>query len=454
MLPYGGKTIRTYSDFVKHPTANTDCVTVSNYQYGWFKLGNNLYVPDTGRTYTVPNSNASVPGMTYDKWFIDVTNASNVNYVNAYDMTGMNSMQSPPATMPTPYQIIPNFSQTVYNVFQNTYRSESGTGLICFCDIAINESVIIDLNSWNSSTHTFDVNYRISSGMCCCIANTNYSACIPYNQQDSICIYDMTGGTPTLYRTMSLPSGVTPSIICGLNNSVWVSNNTTAGTLVYDITTGTYSTCNMALPWNSARQNLRFTFVDDVMVGYYINIPITTNNTLKTYCLTDANPSTITSLNSVACDWSAGNEFPANYYLTKIQTATNNNTLALVMSTITYYASSGSVVYYFHQNYVFDLGKFIDDPNHAFTYNIDNIYYDASAYLNSYGVYVPYGPYVFVDNRIRVPIEYFMPYRVIGSTHTIGTTREYKQINGKRFAVTVSNTPAFNGLPPGTRARL
>ena len=124
------------------------------------------------------------------------------------------------------------------------------------------------------------------------------------------------------------------------------------------------------------------------------------------------------------------------------------------MSTITYYASSGSVVYYFHQNYVFDLGKFIDDPNHAFTYNIDNIYYDASAYLNSYGVYVPYGPYVFVDNRIRVPIEYFMPYRVIGSTHTIGTTREYKQINGKRFAVTVSNTPAFNGLPPGTRARL
>lgn len=454
MLPYGGKTIRTYSDFVKHPTANTDCITVSNYQYGWFKLGNNLYVPDTGRTYTVPNSNPSVPGMTYDKWFIDVTNGNNVNYVNAYDMTGMNSMQSPPDNMPTPYQIIPNFSQTVYNIFQNTYRTESGTGLICFCDIAINESVIIDLNSWNSSTNTFDVNYRIASGMCCCIANTNYIAYIPYDQQDSICIYDMTGGTPTLYRTMSLPSGVTPIIICGLNNSVWVSNNTTAGTLVYDIITGTYSTCNMALPWNSARENLRFTFVDDVMVGYYINIPITTNNTLKTYCLTDANPSTIISLNSVACNWSAGNGYPANYYLTKIQTATNNNTLALVMSTITYYASSWSAVYYFHQNYVFDLGKFIDDPNHAFTYNIDNIFYDASAYINSYGVYVPYGPYVFVDNRIRVPIEYFMPYRVIGSTHTIGTTREYKQINGKRFAVTVSNTPAFNGLPPGTRARL
>ena len=80
--------------------------------------------------------------MTYDKWFIDVTNGNNVNYVNAYDMTGMNSMQSPPDNMPTPYQIIPNFSQTVYTIFQNTYRTESGTGLICFCDIAINESVI------------------------------------------------------------------------------------------------------------------------------------------------------------------------------------------------------------------------------------------------------------------------------------------------------------------------
>ena len=449
MTPYGGKTIQTYSDFVKYPSSSI-CTSVSNYQYGWFKLGNKVYVPDTGRTYTLTSSGASIPSMTYDKWLIDISNASNVNYINAYDMTGMASMQSTPDTMPAPYHVIPNFSQTVYNIFQNTYRTESGTGLICFCDIGINESVIIDLNSWNSSTNSFDVNYRIASGMCCCIANTNYVAYIPYNQQDSICVYDMTGGTPTLYRTMSLPSGVTPSIICGLNNSVWVSNNTTAGTLVYDITTGTYLTCNMALPWNSSRQNLRFTFVDDVMVGYYINIPITTNNnTLKTYCLTDANPSAIISLNSVASSGYSNTGLPSNYCLTKIQTATNSNTLALLMATI---YNNGSDHY--HHNLVFDLGKFIDDPSHAFTYNIDNIYYDSATWDNAYGVYVPYGPYVFVDNRIRVPIEYFMPYRVIGSTHTIGTTREYKQINGKRFSVTVSNTPVFNGLPPGTRARL
>lgn len=449
MLPYGGKTIQTFSDFVKYP-GKSDCANVSNYQYGWFKLGNKVYVPDTGRTYSLSSSSASVPSMTYDKWLIDVTNAGSVNYINAYDMTGMASVQTPPDNMPTPYHIIPNFSQTVYNIFQNTYRTESGTGLICFCDISINESVIIDLTSWNSSTNEFDVNYRIASGLCCCIANTNYVAYIPYSQPDSICVYDMTGGTPTLYRTMALPSGVTPSIICGLNNSVWVSNNTTAGTLVYDITTGTYLTCNMALPWNSSRQNLRFTFVDDVMVGYYINIPITTNNnTLRTYCLTDANPSAIISLNSVASSGYSNSGWPSNYCLIKIQTATNSNTLALLMTTV--YNNSND---FYHHNLVFDLGKFIDDPNHAFTYNIDNIYYDSATWDNAYGVYVPYGQYVFVDNRIRVPIEYFMPYRVIGSTHTIGTNREYKQINGKRFSVTVSNAPAFNGLPPGTRGRL
>lgn len=455
MVPYGGKTINTVNEFTKHASTTKDCISTFNYEYGWFKFGTKLYVPDTAKSYTVPNTSATIPGMTYDKWFVDVTNANNVNYVNVYDMTGMNSLQNPPAAMPTPYQIIPNFSQTVYNIFQNTYRTESGTGLICFCDTTINESVVIDLNTWNSSTNTFDVNYRVDSGMCCCISNSHFIAYIPYAHQDSIYVYDMTGGTPTLYRTLSLPSGVTPSIICGLNNLIWVSNNTAAGTLVYNITTGESSTCNMALPWNSSRQNLRFTFVDDVMVGYYINISITTAHTMKTYCLNANDPSTIVSLNSVGCNWGANNDWPAQYYLTKIQTSTSSNTLALVMSTITGNGSHSTYGNFnAHQNFVFDLGKFIDDPSHSFTYNIDNIYYDAANAVNTYGVYVPYGPYVFVDNRIRVPIEYFMPYKVIGSTHTIGTTREYKQINGKRFSVTVSNTPAFNGLPPGTRARL
>jgi hypothetical protein len=51
-------------------------------------------------------------------------------------------------------------------------------------------------------------------------------------------------------------------------------------------------------------------------------------------------------------------------------------------------------------------------------------------------------------------LEYAMPHRVIAKTRTISTQHGYKNISGKTWTTTFTNTPKFHGLPPATMATL
>lgn len=426
-VPNAGTGDRTYG-FTKQQGFH---LSIDNYAFGWYKADTTVYVPDNLKTYTT-SSNFS---MTWDKWLVNYNQNSTLT---AYDMTNVVSLN--PSSL-TSYTITPAFGSTVSNIVSACYKTDSGTGLICLFDKSHSQAVVIDLTSFNGST--FTTNELISNCiMACCIGNTRKVAYIPSNATNTIVIYDYT--TQQVYTTLTVPSmSSVVTILIGLNDHVWISNNSAANTYYININTGSYDLCNTAIPWgsNATLGNFTCSFTNNFFVGYNRIETMSSHN--QAFVVREDRPAEVISLANLKIDKSGFSSLSIT--LRNVTTSTSSNTCAMIISSQYSDGNTGCT------NIIKDLGyHYFNEDNSV---GLDNYCVDSYT-RNTNGTTIPFGQFLMVDNRIQTPLEYAMPHYVIGKTRTITAQNGFKNISGKSWSTTFTNTPKFYGLPPGTMATI
>jgi hypothetical protein len=412
-------------------------LNVDNYEFGWYKGNETVYVPDTFMTYTTSSSYS----MTWDKWLVNFNTNSTMTI---YDMTNVVSQH--PVSL-TSYSLTPAFGTTVSNIVSSCYRTDSNTGLICLFDKTNSQAVVVDLDSFDGTT--FTTNELISGCiMACCIANTRKVAYIPSNATNTIIVYDY--DTHQIYTTLTMPSLTgDPSILIGLNKYVWISDSSANNTYYINIENGSYEKCDTYIPWgaSSSFENFFCSFTNNFFVGYNYAETIYSHN--QAFVVRSDAPKQVKSLTDLRCANGDPNWYNLNITLRNVVTNTSDHTCAMIMSSRTYYTYQGSM------NIVLDLGLWYSTGNNSI--GIDNVYNDnGDDYIrnNRYGTIIPYGQFLMVDNHIKTALQYAMPHKVICKTRTITTQNNYKNISNKYWRTTFTNTPKFHGLPPGNMASL
>lgn len=412
-------------------------LNVDNYDFGWYKGNETVYVPDTLMTYTT----SSKYSMTWDKWLVNFNTNSTMTI---YDMTNVVSQH--PASL-TSYSLTPAFGTTVSNIVSRCYRTDSNTGLICLFDKTNSQAVVVDLTSFDGTT--FTTNELISGCiMACCIANTRKVAYIPSNATNTIIVYDY--DTHQIYTTLTMPSLTgNPSILIGMNKYVWISDGSVTNTYCINIENGSYEKCDTYIPWgsNSSFGNFFCSFTNNFFVGY--NYTETLRSHDQAFVVRGDAPKQVKSLADMKCDNSDPSWYNLNITLRNVVTNTSDHTCAMIMSSRTYRSQQGSM------NIVADLGLWYSTGNNSI--GIDNVYNDnGDNYSNNnrFGTIIPYGQFLMVDNHIKTALQYAMPHKVICKTRTITTQHNYKNISDKYWRITFTNTPKFHGLPPGNMASL
>ena len=417
-------------------------MTLDNYAYGWFKGDTIVYFPESRMTYTT----SSDFSMTWNKWLVNYNYSSTLT---VYDMTNVASQH--PQTL-TSYTVTPAFSTAVTNIANSTYKTDSQTGLICIYHKGTSQAVVIDLTSFDGST--FTTNELIPAcALACCIGNTRKVAYILSSAINSIVIYDY--DTHQITNTLTIPSLTgTPSILIGLNGKLWLSDGSTSNSYCFDIGTGTYQSCNNYIPWGSSDSSeyryFRYSFTNNFFVGYDYTQSFYSHT--RAFVVRADDPTNV----KVLTDLKYSNTNPSwskmNITLRNVETLTSNHTCAMIISGgMSLSGNTGAF------NAILDLGYYYF--NTVNTFGLDNYYHNLtfnnnSLQSNTDGAIIPYGQFAIVNNSIMTPLEYSMPHRVIAKSRTISTQHGYKNISGKTWTTTFTNTPQFHGLPPGTMETL
>ncbi|NMA75563.1 MAG: hypothetical protein GX963_15740 [Bacteroidales bacterium] len=398
----------TYSfDTTTTPPIDTGNNLCDNYEYGWFMIGNTVYITTNNTQFDI-GSSTNITAMTYDKWLVVFNSAT------TYTLVDM-SVLSP---IPTPQTKTPLFT-TGINCFTNCYRTETGTGLICLQSLTTQESNIIDLRNNGFKQVLLD------SKMATCIWGTNRVAYIPSSDTTKIRIYDL--DLNAYIYEFSLPDGISNvPFMFAHKTYMWITNGSTY-TYAIEIATGISTACNLNILINSSLQNVQFTSVDEMVIVYSHT---TTNNSNfeKTYCLQINRPTMPLQISDL---------YDGRYLYDRFTLRLryiNNNTLALVR--VCRYAYT----YNYTDLQVVDFGKYLHDGT---IYSRD----ETVRGVVCYGIF---GEFLIRRINNRLPIEYFLPHRIVGTTKTISTVNTIKSIRGKQWSVTVTNIPEFHGLPPGS----
>lgn len=387
--------------------------TCDNYEYGWYMHGNTVFVPSNKLKFTIPGADGGtskngITTFTYGKWLIIFPSTT------TYLLTDMSDLTS----VPTPETKTPLFT-TATNCLSNCYRTSTDTGILCLQSLSASEATIIDLrnNGFKQSL--------LNSKLAACVWGTNTIAYIPSDDTTKIRIYDVTVSGDI--KEFTIPDGVESiPLMFAHRDYIWITNGSSYS-YVIDIRDGTITGCENTIPLNSELNYIEFTAVDAAMIIY----KYTPNLPEKACYVRYDNPTVPGNLSMYNRSISTSSITGRSVYTLRY---IHENTLALIMS-IGYYSSSKTGSY----NTVCDFGRFLKNGAVAWGSN-DN---------NTYASHIPYGEFIIFDYTAKVPTEYKMHHKVIGTTNTITTLNKIKNISGKQWTVSITNIPEFNGLPPG-----
>jgi hypothetical protein len=320
-------------------------------------------------------------------------------------------------TKPTVQRLTMPFNSRNVNVYTECYSTETGTGLITLQSLNYNVSYVA---KFNTNTPSYDE--YVTTKMCG-IWGTHKIAYILESDPSHIQVYDY--NTSAIVQTFDVPSGVTPSILFGHSNYVYiVSSSNTSMSFCCNISTGTVTTMSGNMTnIKSETSRVYMTAVDNCLViyrwdyydynyHYYININ---------------DPTIHHSLPQVRTD----NNYTTNvmYTLKKV----HGNSIALIRNMGVYYWNETGA-----SSLVVDFGNFMDGNN----YN--------QLSTNTYQ-WIPYGDYIIMNQYQKEPIEHWMPHKITGTTPCISTINTIKNIRNKQFQTKFTNIPEFNGRPPGKK---
>lgn len=379
-----------------------------NYEYGWFMVNGSVYVPDKSIAFNVGTTGStSSASMTYGKWLLTFTSST------SYLSTDMSDVKTT-GTIPTSVSITPLFTSST-NCLTNCYRSKSDTGIVCLQSLSASEATVIDLRGDTVNQMIFNSKLSVA------VWGNNQVAYIPSDDTSKIRVYDFDVNGDI--KEFTIPSDVTTvSLMIAHRDFIWITDGSMY-TYVMDIRDGSITGCTNTIPLNSNLNTIEMTAVDDVMI-FHRWTDLTASSA---YYVRYDNPTVPGDLSKLDTSLSYLNS-RSHYDLRYV----HGNTLVLLITTGRRYSSTGAY------NYIVDFGKFLDDDTISYTYKS----------ADSWTSFIPYGEFFIVGNT-RIPIEYFLYHKIIGTTKTITTINYIKNISGKQWNTTITNIPEFNGLPPG-----
>ena len=204
------------------------------------------------------------------------------------------------------------------------------------------------------------------------------------------------------------------------------------------ISSGDVQACTNSLPFSSGLNYVETTAVDDVIIIYKSN----DTNVKNAYYIKRNDPTNILSLKDFFWDVSyLGSQ--VKYDLRYIHKSTDESsnkkygTLILLITMNRAYRKTGAY------NQIIDFGVYLNSG----TYRHNRHYADERP------AFIPYGEFYIVGNK-KVPIEYYVHHQIKGTTKTITTINNIKNISKKQWNTVITNRPEFMGKPPGVQAEL
>ena len=411
-----------------------------NYEYGWYKRGNTVYVPDrTGReTFIIGSENDET--MTFDKWMIVFPSVNNTIII-----TDMSSARSGGSV--TPQNVTTPFTTAIGNVnsLTQTHRTESGTGLICMESTVTEECVVIDARG--SSAVTTSVH---SWKHACCIWGTNKIAYIAAGSSDpTVHILDMSS-TPGTEEGVPIPfpSGISdiPHIF-GHTNFLWMTDGSTFG-YVCDLRTPSTRTlveCDYSGLYGSGLNTVKYTCVDEVFIMYKTNECGNSEIPKAHYVrLSDpTHPTAMTDFN-VSVGTTDGRIDFVLRYVNKHTTQSSLPSAALMLMIIRGWSNDGSN----HtgcDSRVTDFGRYL---------NTGTVVWKTNSSSTNLGNLCLYGGNIILKYKNKIPIMNWLPIKLVGKTNTINAMLNIKNIINKSWLLRFTNIPRWgttqdNGKPPG-----
>jgi len=221
-------------------------------------------------------------------------------------------------------------------------------------------------------------------------------------------------------KQFTIPSGAaTPKWICGYEKWLYVTDGATY-MYVIDTVNETVNACDAYIPWNSNFYKIRFTATDDCMIAYRYD----DTHMQYGYLMRADNPThivTMSAMDSGVSSKSTG----CSYELYK------HNGTDILLYQIGYSSNYSTIPY------VFDFSHWMYDGT------IQKITLDTSSTRC-----VLIGSLLGRQNTLSKIVNY-IPHKITGTTNTITAINNIKNIRGKQWSITYTNTPSFNGLPPG-----
>ena len=395
--------------------------SIASYDYHWYKHGNNIYCPYDHTQYSYADVlwYTDAYNFVYGKWLIMIQTRTNTTagnrYYNSICYMDMSNLSTKPSVQ---LLTMPFDSHNDVDVYTQCYSTETGTGFITLQSLNYNISYVA---KFKTNTPSYD---EYATTKMCGIWGTNKIAYILANDTSHIQVYDY--DTSSIVQTFDVPSGVTPAILFGHSNYVYiVSTVDSAMSFCCNITTGEITTMDGNMTnIKSTTQRVCMTAVDTCLVIYRYD----QFNYENHYYINMVEP---TKFHPVPQLRSYDQYYTSNvvYTLRKV----HGNSVALIRNMGAYYYNNSG-----GSGMVTDFGNAMDG----------NIYTQFSS--NTYQ-WIPYGDYIIMNKNQKEPLEHWMPHKITGTTPCISTINTIKNIRNKQFQTKFTNIPEFNGRPPGKR---
>lgn len=458
-------------------------IVADNYEKNWFIRKNIIYF-----TNDLTSVDLSSKGMiyrdsncyfTYQEYLLIVQDDTNILIFD----TSVHSMGIQ-KVISNPFN-----STTTTNYTKNTYKTKSGTGIVCLQSIKENKAVIFRMDKYQHLNLDQDNITLIETPMCCCIWNTNKIAYIKtIDNVKKLCIKDLDSEEETVYslqlQDVTSSFGDYVVMLIGHTNHLYAITKTGSNvpiTYYLDLSKNSdsayfissevslFSTAFYRKKFGSGNvyvedvkeltADVEYECVDDAMILYvssdtvrlasclyYIDIknhPDVCGNVLGTGFIKDI---------STNVENAGTRKYCTLRYI-------NQKTLVLLFLSSYGTTNLSSAIIGFC-----DFGKFLNvvnkNDNNSTENNLEEMEqgtdYSTMIFDTNHAAYIPYGEY-FVDPNQRkiVPIEYALKHVIVGKTKTICALTEHTMIYKKSWLLYFSNYSnsgsGSSEFPPGVQ---
>lgn len=402
-----------------------------NYEYGWYIKNKTVYIPNRAAKYDFDTSSAASEVMTYKQWMLMFIDLPNGHYKYS-DMTNAKT------TNPEIIDKASPFSSSV-NMMTKTYRTESQTGIICVQATDTNEAVIFDLRNSAFIEPSKKTNWLMST----CIYGTNKIAYI--STTDTSPMIRVLNIDTKSEETYPVPTDVLSSLsdvsfMYGMNDYVWLTNGTTYSFYInLNIRTGNaWESCNLIEISKSNLPKIKITAVDECAIAYNYDLANTSSAVIFKYDYPE-DTSTVGGTKISRQNSSGDYRAPTTMLLRYVNKTDSGAALMLIV--IRQYLNQSTANGHTFETY--DMGQFLYDGD-------TEEYHQYHSYIENPLIF---GDYLIYDGKMS-PLLNAMNIHIKGTTKTIGSLNRIKNVSGKSFNITCTNTPKFgtgsnNGLPPG-----